>query len=56
MLELIRTLCEPAGVSGNEREIAEKIKELATPLADSVEIDALGNVLAFKKGKAAPRP
>ncbi|MBQ3390964.1 MAG: M42 family peptidase [Clostridia bacterium] len=55
MLELIRTLCEPAGVSGNEREIAEKIKELATPLADSVEIDALGNVLAFKKGKSSAK-
>ena len=55
MLDLIKTLCEPRGVTGDEGEIAALIAELAKPMADSVEIDTLGNVLAFKKGKRSDK-
>ena len=53
MLELIKTLCAPRGVTGDEKEIAALIADLAAPLADRVETDALGNVLAFKKGRSS---
>ena len=55
MLDLIKTLCEPRGVTGDEGEIAALIAELAKPMADSVEIDTLGNVLAFKTGKRSDK-
>ena len=50
MLEMLKRLCAARGVSGDEEEVAELLVELCTPLADSVERDALGNVIAFKKG------
>lgn len=50
---LLEKLCNLSGVSGNEREVRDFIiKEIA----DTCEyrIDALGNLIAFKKGKKVP--
>ena len=47
----LKTLCEMNGVSGDEKEIRKAIIEQAKPLCDSVKIDRMGNVIAFKKGK-----
>ena len=35
--------------------IRDSIADLAAPLADRVETDALGNVLAFKKGRSSEK-
>jgi putative aminopeptidase FrvX len=43
-LELLRTLSEAFGVSGFEREIRGRIRELVTPLVDEVHTDPLGNL------------
>ena len=44
------------GISGKERPVAEKIKELVAPYCDEAYIDALGNLIAVKKGSAkAPK-
>ena len=40
------------GVSGKERPVAEKIKEIVAPFCDDAYIDALGNLIAVKKGSA----
>ena len=40
------------GVSGKERPVAEKIKEIVAPFCDETYIDALGNLIAVKKGSA----
>ncbi len=49
-MEQLKTLCELQGVSGREdavrRYIIEKIKDKA-----EVKVDALGNIIAFVKGK-----
>ena len=43
-------------VSGREQGIREIIQAKMAPLCDRVEVDAMGNLLCFKKGKsAAPR-
>ncbi|MBQ2698009.1 MAG: M42 family peptidase [Clostridia bacterium] len=55
MLELLKKLCDARGVTGDEKEIGALIAELAAPLADKVERDALGNVLAFKKGRSSEK-
>ena len=50
MEELISRLSDMRGISGYEYRINEKIKEMFMPYCDEVRIDALGSVIAFKKG------
>lgn len=53
MLDLLKALCTANGISGNEDSVRELILNTLTPYC-SYEIDALGNVIAFKKGKKTP--
>lgn len=46
----LKTLTELSGVSGNEQALRRAIMEAAKPLCDSVHLDGMGNVAAFKKG------
>ena len=55
IFETIKELCRIDGVSGREQEIAVEIIRRAGRYADSVETDPLGNIIAFKKGKAVPK-
>jgi endoglucanase len=48
--ELIRRLTEAYGPSGNEEQIREIIRREVEPHADEVSVDALGNLIALKKG------
>ena len=52
--ELLKKLCTAGGISGDEGGIREIILEEIRPLADSIKIDPLGNIIAFKKGKISP--
>ena len=49
----LKTLCELNGASGNENAVRKYILEQAKPLCDSVCIDRMGNVIAFKKGSGS---
>lgn len=49
--ELLEKLCTACGVSGDEDDIREIILDEIKPYADEIKIDALGNILAFKKGR-----
>ena len=49
--EILKKLCTAIGVSGEEDAVRAVILQEIEPLADSVEITPLGNVIAFKKGK-----
>lgn len=51
MFELIKELTAAFGVSGNEEEVRELIKRKIANHIDEVKTDALGNLLAIKKGK-----
>jgi endoglucanase len=46
----LRELCMIRGVSGHEQEIRKALLKACRPLCDSVTIDRMGNVAAFKKG------
>lgn len=48
----LKTLCSAPSVSGREDNIRALLAEQILPLADRVEIDALGNLVAYKKGRA----
>ena len=54
-MELMRELSLAPGVSGSEEEIAKIITRELKDVADEIETDVLGNVIATKKGeKKAP--
>lgn len=50
-MELLKKLSQTPGISGREERIRALIKEELEKLADEVSVDAIGNVIAFKKGK-----
>jgi len=50
-LALLDKICSTPGTSGYEKRIRDFVVEAATPLCDEVQIDAMGNVMAIKKGK-----
>ncbi len=47
---MLEKLCNTMGVSGLENEVRDLIIEEIKPYADSIKIDRMGNVIAFKKG------
>ena len=52
-LKLLEKLCNVIAVSGGEGEVRKIVLEEIKPYADEVKVDALGNVLAVKRGRAA---
>ncbi len=51
MLKHLKTLCELSGVSSFESPVRKYIEKCAIRCGASVRTDALGNLIAFKKGK-----
>lgn len=47
----LKRLCLVSSVSGREDKIRDEIKNIITPLVDEVSTDALGNLIALKRGK-----
>ena len=54
-LRLLERLTNAVAVSGDEGAVRKIVLEQIRPLADEVRVDALGNVLAIKRGSAAKR-
>lgn len=52
-IQLLRDLSEASGVSGYEDEVQAIVRKALEPHADTLRIDALGNLIALKKGKRA---
>ena len=52
MYNTLKTLCMIPSVSGREDAIRNKISEIIAPLCDECYTDALGNLIALKKGSA----
>ena len=50
MIETLKTLCTLSGVSSREDEVRDYIRRRVEPHADSVRVDALGNLIVFKRG------
>ena len=51
MLNLVKELCMASGPSSYEEEVRALIRSKAEPYADSIRVDAMGNLIVFKKGK-----
>lgn len=54
-VDLLKTICETPGVPGFEQRIRELVVREVSPLVDEVKLDAMGNVIALKKGKAGKK-
>ena len=54
-LELLEKLCNACAVSGDEQEVRAIVLEQVKPLAEDVQVDALGNVLVRKPGSGENR-
>lgn len=57
IISLLKTISETPGISGYEDQVRQVIGEVFARYADEVRTDALGNVIALKRGtsKAEPR-
>ena len=53
--ELLARLSNAVGVSGAEGEVRQIILDLIRRLADDITVDALGNIIAMKKGSRRER-
>lgn len=49
-LTMLKELTDAKGIPGNEREAREVFRKYIEPLADSVELDGLGSLIAKKSG------
>ena len=54
-IQLFKELCEATGAPGFEYGIRDLIIKTVTPLADSVTVDNIGNVIAVIKGKSSDK-
>jgi len=54
-VSLLKDICELPGAPGYEQQIREFVIQEVTPLVDEVTVDAMGNVIALKKGKEDKR-
>ncbi|MBQ5816147.1 MAG: M42 family metallopeptidase [Oscillospiraceae bacterium] len=54
MIELLKKLCAPIGVSGNEQAVRAVIENEIKPYCDKIYTDRAGNLFAEKKGKKEP--
>ena len=54
-VELLRRLCQAPGVPSREDAVARIVTAELGPLVDEVRSDALGNVIAIKRGQGGPR-
>jgi putative aminopeptidase FrvX len=55
-LALLARLTEAVGISGGEAEVRDIVAEKLDPHAERMEIDALGNLLAFHRAPGDRRP
>ena len=55
MLNLLKDLCSLGGIGGWEDEVRDYIKSHAAPYASEMRVDALGNLIVYKKGAKPAR-
>src|SRR5664279_5082232 len=54
-IQLLESLCNASGVSGDEGEVRKIVLEQVKPFANTVKVDALGNFLVTREGTGENR-
>ena len=50
LVPLLKSLSEAKGISGYEEPVREIIREVFEPYCDDIRVDAMGNLIALKRG------
>lgn len=53
LIPFLKALSEASGISGYEAGVAALVREQFQPLADEIRADAMGNLIAWKRGAGA---
>jgi len=53
-INLLERLSNACAISGDETEVRAIVLEAITPVADTIQVDAMGNILAVRKAKSSP--
>jgi endoglucanase len=54
-LDLLKELCETPGIPGREERLRAIVRRELTGVADDLQVDALGNLIAVKRNPGAPK-
>lgn len=54
-MELLRELCETPGIPGREERIRAIVRRELEPLVDEIRVDAMGNLVALRRGTSGKR-
>lgn len=54
-MDLLRELCEETGIPGREERVRAIVRRELEPLVDEIRVDALGNLVALRKGSSGKR-
>lgn len=54
-IQLLARICEAPGAPGSEKKIRELVLAELTGLADEIRTDAMGNIVALKKGRSSAK-
>lgn len=54
-VELLKELCETPGIPGREERLRAIVRRELAGLADEIQVDALGNLVAVKRNPGAPK-
>jgi endoglucanase len=54
-IDLLKRLCETPGIAGREDAVRALVREELAGLVDSLETDALGNLIGVRRGNGGPR-
>lgn len=54
-MKLLKELCEATGIPGREERLRAIVQRELRPLVDEVRIDALGNLIALRRGTAGKK-
>ena len=52
-MDILRELCETCGVPGREERVRAVVRRELAPLVDDIRVDAMGNLIARKRGGGA---
>ena len=54
-MKLLQELCEASGIPGQEERIRAIVRRELEPLVDEIQVDALGNLTAVRRGNGAKK-
>lgn len=54
-MDLLQELCETPGIPGREERLRAIVRRELSPIADEINVDAMGNLIAVKRQADAPK-